>query len=350
MRSPRLRPLLLAAAMIAAAGCSTFSSEGDENRNRLATYLENAANYYDQAHYARAYQQWQKALEVDPDDVRARLGQAMALYQLGRAPTREGLVSLTRAEEALTDLLDDDLDGQEWKAELGYALVQDQWVELYDRKVRMSERDIVDEKVVDMKQLEADRTERRRRIALAEQTFRDILTGEEQEKRDRLTCIMSIARLTFLRGDLEESLAWCGKYEDEVDKSKKFWRDAAAKYPKERPIYESKIAGAERQEAELRDLMGSVLYKLGRFEAAEAELDKVIVIDPKRASAYLNRGIVRQERGDWDRARADYVEFLERARLADDDPAVREAASRLFDVEELVRAEDDLRREAENRR
>jgi tetratricopeptide (TPR) repeat protein len=339
--------MLLTVALLLVAACGSVSTSGDEDRNRLATYLENAANYYDQAHYARAYQQWQQALDVEPDNVKGRLGQAMALYQLGRAPTREGLVALTRAEAALTDLLDDDLDGQEWKAELGYALVQDQWVQLYDRKIRLSERDIADEKVVDRERLAADRKELLRRIALGERTFRDILAGEEQEKRDRLTCIMSIARLTFLRGDLEESLVWCGAYESEVDKSKAFWRDAAARYPKERPIYESKVAGAERQEAELRDLMGSVLYKLRRFEAAEAELDKVLVLDPKRATAYLSRGIVRQERGDWDRARADYVEFLERARGDDDDPAIREAGARLFEVEALVKAEDDLRRETD---
>jgi tetratricopeptide (TPR) repeat protein len=272
----------------------------------------------------------------------------MCLYQLGRAPGREGLERLIQAEAALADLLDDDLDGQEWKAQLGYGLVQQRWVRLYDTRIRLSEQDKKENIPVDEKELRENRRELARRISLAESTFTDILSSGDQAVRDRLTCLVSLASLTFMRNDLEASLAHCREYEKQVTLSKDLWTDAAARFPKERPIYEAKIDGAERQEAELRDLMGSVLFKLRRFDDAEKELDIVLTLDETRASAYLSRGIIRQERGDWDRARSDYTQFLSRCGLPDNDPNVREATSRLLQVEELVDAEDDLRRKVEN--
>ena len=135
-----------------------------------------------------------------------------------------------------------------------------------------------------------------------------------------------------------------------MEKSKELWIEAAARFPKERPVYEAKLDGAERQEAELRDLMGNVLFKLGRMDDAKSQLDKVIVLDEDRASAYLNRGLIYHEKGDWDRARADYTEFLARSGLPESDPTMREATSRLLEVEELVEAEDDLRRKLDKPR
>jgi len=346
---PQIALLALATcSVLGLTACHSTTGGGSEDANRLTAYLENAANYYDREHYARAYQQWDKALDIESDNVKCRLGQAMCLYQLSRAPGREGLERLIQAEAALADLLDDDLDGQEWKAQLGYGLVQERWVRLYDSRIRMAERDSRGKSPIDEKELEANRTELTRRISLAESTFIDILGSGDQAVRDRLTCLVSLARLTFMRNDLEASLAHCRAYEKQVKLSKQLWTDASARFPKERPIYEAKIDGAERQEAELRDLMGSVLFKLRRFEDAEKELDIVLTLDETRASAYLSRGIIRQNRGDWDRARADYTEFLARCGLPTDDPNVREATSRLLQVEELVDAEDELRRKIEN--
>ena len=66
----------------------------------------------------------------------------------------------------------------------------------------------------------------------------------------------------------------------------------------------------------------------------------VLEIDPERASAYLNRGIMRQTREDWDRARQDFRTFLAMTTRAKDDPSVLEAQRRLEEVERRVREED----------
>jgi len=351
MRTPNPLPacLLVLASALGAAGCGTLGGIDKDEQARLSTYLQNAANYYDRAHWERAYQQWGKALEIEPDNVKCRLGQAMVLYQLGRARTPDGLKSLVAADEALTDLLDDDLEGLEWQAEMGYALVQTQWVVLYDERIRLSEAQMAREEPVNQDELRANRAELTRRARFARESFQEVLDGGEHEVRDRLTCMLELARLHAVEGSYEESLAQCKLYEREVDRSKQFWRDSAERFPREKDIWESKIAGAERQEAELRDLMGNVLYKLQRFDAAEKELDQVIALQPSRATAYLNRGMIRQSRGDWDRARADFESFLDHTERSPSDPVFLEVTRRLEEVEQLVQAEDELRRKVDQR-
>ena len=65
-----------------------------------------------------------------------------------------------------------------------------------------------------------------------------------------------------------------------------------------------------------------------------------IHIDPERASAYLNRGIMRQQRQVWDRARQDFRTFLAMTARPDEDPSVIEARRRLEEVDARVQEED----------
>ena len=74
---------MLAVTAAATAGCTSFGGLTKTERQTVALYLENAANYYDAGRYDSAYQQWTMALNMDPTRDKARLGQAMALYQLG---------------------------------------------------------------------------------------------------------------------------------------------------------------------------------------------------------------------------------------------------------------------------
>ena len=329
-RFAALRLLLLSAAFVLTA-CQSVVGTGD--RGRLALYLENAAQYYDQAHYERAYHQWDKALEIDPLNDKARLGQGMALYQMGRFEETEAVPRLAAAEERLEELRHEDLDGQEWKAELGYGLVQDRWVQLYDRKIRQLEARRAKTGETDEAELGVAREQLTRRIGLAERSYKSVLGGGEQEAQYQLACLMGLAKMAALRGDYDECLGQARLYEEHVVKSKRLWRDAMERFPKDAPLYEQKLRGAEQQEAELRDVLGNVLFKLGRMEDALAELDTVIDLDTTRASAYLNRGIVRQRLGHWDLARQDLRTFLAMTESGPDDPSVVEASERLAAVE-----------------
>ncbi len=339
MRIPRTltRAAWLLLTVITTVTCTTL---GTEDRKRLTLHLENAAQYYDQRHYERAYQQWDKALETDPLNEKARLGQAMALYQLGLEESPDGVARLQAAEERLDELRDEDLDGLEWQAELGYALTMDRWVSLFARKVRQLRYQREIEGATDEEELALAERELEKRAHIAERAYRTVHTGGEREAQYQLACLIGLAKMTAYRGDFETSLEYARDYEGQIVRSKRLWRDAAKRFPREAALWEMKLHNAERQEAELRDLIANVLFKLGKYTEAESELDVVLEIDPERSSAYLNRWIMRQARRDWDRAREDFRTFLAMTARPDDDPSVIEARRRLQEVEERVEEED----------
>ncbi len=344
MRVPRkliIAPYVLVLACLTQA-CTTL---GTEDRKTLTLHLENAAQYYDQAHYLRAHQQWGLALEVDPLNGKARLGRSMALYQLGLEESPTGVARLQLASEQLDELRYEDLDGLEWQAELGYALVNDRWVSLYSRKVRLLKYELAtegkeSEQTEKAEELELAQSELQRHASLAETAYASV-HGGEREAQYQLTCMVGLAKMAAFRGDYEASLEYQKEYEEQIVRSKRFWRDSIERYPREAALWEQKLHGAERQEAELRDLIANVLYKLGRIEEAEFELNVVIELDPERDSAFLNRGILRQTRKDWDRARQDLRTFLAMTARDADDASVIEAKRRLAEVEARVREEDE---------
>jgi len=331
---------LLAAALCAAAGCNSLTSE---NEGELTLYLENAAHYYDAGHYQRAYHQWEQALELDDSNDKARLGQAMALYRLGCANTKEAVPLLADAAQRLDALRREHLgDIPQWRAELGYALTQERWADLYDRKLRKLEEDARRGLDPDPQTVKSTRLRFESHLAAAHDSFQHVLAGEEKEPRDKLTCWLGLARVAAWRGDLEETLTYARKYQEQVINSKNLWRSGAKASPREAIAYEAKLAGAELQEAELLDLMANCSFKLGRLDEAEKHLDQVIAMFPERATAYLNRGRVREQRGDLDLARGDYKKFLVLTDLPEGDTSIIEAARRLSDVEARL-AEADTR-------
>ena len=153
--------------------------------------------------------------------------------------------------------------------------------------------------------------------------------------------------IEFGLGHREESLTYARRLEQEVMDSKKLWEISAREFPRERATYELLLAAAENHEAQLRDVMANVLFKLDRMQEAEAELDKLLALDDKKIDAFMSRGIIRQKRKDWDRARSDFRLYLELTDLPRDHPSVMEASRRLAQVEIMVDAEDRLREETE---
>ena len=322
---------------LALAACSTLTTE---DRQVASAYVENAAQYYDAGHYLRAYQQWDKALGIDPDEERAQLGQAMALYQLSREDSKEGLARLTEAERRLQVLRDAELGDQSWKVELAFALVQERWAELYERAIRVHELRVSQGQKVDPAKLTEAQEALPGRIAAAEKSLRRVLGDSRTEPNFQMTAWLGMARMTSLRGAYVESLAWCRKYETQVVQSREFWE-------KQGDTYATRLFGARLQEAELRDVLANTLFKLERFDEAEKELDRLIAIQPQRANAYLNRGRLREAHNSWDLARSDYGKFLELTDLPENDPVVLEAGKRRILCEErlaaeLERMEDDL--------
>ena len=340
-----LKPCSSARAIVLAVlvACSTpaCNSISSDQEQLLSTYLENAAQYYDGGHFQRAYQQWDQALAMDSGNQKARFGQAMALYQMGRIETTKAIEGpLTQATFRLDELRKENFDKDQWKVELGVAMVHGRWCEIYERKLRVMAEQETKGVPRDEKLVATVKSEFARHVAISEQAFKNVLEGSEKDPRDRLTCWLGLARISAWRDDLPASLEYANLYLGQVVRSKQLWKDSAERYPKEAPIYEAKQAGAALQEADLRDLMGAVLFRLGREDEAEVQVNKVLEMFPQRASAYLNRGILRQMRGDDDLARGDFKRFLNYVDLPDNDPSILEATRRLAEVESRLATQD----------
>jgi tetratricopeptide (TPR) repeat protein len=140
--------------------------------------------------------------------------------------------------------------------------------------------------------------------------------------------------MAALRGDWEGALAQAEKYKTKIVESKEFWKKQGSEYS-------TRLFGAELQEAELRDVMANCLYKAGRHDEAETELGHLIEVQPARASAYLNRGMMRYRRAAWDLARADLRRFLALTDLPQDDAVSMEAMKALVVAEERVAEDED---------
>jgi tetratricopeptide (TPR) repeat protein len=334
---PRALLVVLTVVVGAGASCNSVSSE---NEAQLALYLENAAQYYDGGHYQRAYQQWDQALLLDGSNEKARLGQAMSLYQMGRVDRPEAMEPLSEATRRLEELRGEDFGRDHWKIELGLALVHQRWSDLYERRLRLIEEQERKGVRRDATKFEEAKREFAAHMEEAAHSYEYVLSGSEQEPRHRLTCWIGLAQISAWRGELAKTLEYAELYLEQIERSKSQWRDAIKRYPLDAPIYHSKLTGAEFQEAELRDLMGATLFKLGRTKDAETQLNTVIGLFPDRANPYLNRGVIRQIRGDDDLARADFKKFLVLTSLPEDDPSILEATRRLTEVEMRLAAQE----------
>jgi tetratricopeptide (TPR) repeat protein len=329
-----MRRSLTSLALVLCLAVASCKSTTAEDAQVVSAYLENAAQYYDSTHYLRAYQQWQKALELDPDEERAQLGQAMALYQLGREETKEGVERLTESERRLEALRRGGLGDQSWKAEIGYALVQQRWADLYDRALRLEAANADAGRPVNEEKRALAEKEIPRRIDLSAKSYRAVLADKRTEPNLQMSCWLGLARLALLNGEFEESLEWCAKYEKQVVRSAKFWETQGESYA-------SKLFGARLQEAELKDVRANTLFKLNRFQEAEQELDRLLALQPERADAYLNRAMIRETRAAWDLAGADYRKYLDLTDRKEDDLVVLEAKKRCLLCEERVAAQDE---------
>ena len=117
MRHPNLRRLLIASVAAACLpACSILGSDPEVKRDDKELhfdpeyYSQNAKEYFEGGHYARAKQQWQNQLKLE-DNWMARLGVASCDYYMGSlsldlGDIKGGRTRLMEAETAIRDLWD----------------------------------------------------------------------------------------------------------------------------------------------------------------------------------------------------------------------------------------------------
>ncbi|MCU0725729.1 MAG: tetratricopeptide repeat protein [Planctomycetes bacterium] len=320
-------------------GCLTDEETPEERE--ASFYTNNAQAYIDGGHYERALQQFDRALEIDEDNQLALVGRAWTYVMLGEAQILRGVkagaenIQLALAE--FEELEGDDFGPASYKIDLGYGKAHLLMAELYERRADLL-RSAVERRPDPQKEAARSAADESRLEHYREATTylaRVLEAKDNPLAKDDLTALLLMARINVGRQDYAGALIYTERYLEQVRRSKSLWLDAIRKYPSDEKLYEAKLAGAVAKEVPARYLISSALFKLGRVENAETELNEVLLLDPFVAGAWLDRGIVREQLGKNEEAIRDYREFLTHAArlgLTEDDPRVVEAAARIANL------------------
>jgi tetratricopeptide (TPR) repeat protein len=323
----------LALAALAPAGCAATEAE----ELGVETYIHNAQGYVDGGHYAEALGQFRNALALDPDNRKALLGEATCLYWTGMAETSEGGRAVEEAEAKAEALDPEGWAEGSWKVHLLQGMVRARLADLWSRKAEAARcagaegRAPPDAAEAAAAQA-SERADAYDRAAV--RAFEHVLTYEDQPlARNNLTALFQLASRGALRArspeDYVKPREYLARFEKEVERSKALWREMKLKEPRLAGAYDAKLKSAEKQEADLRDLVANILFKSRRHEESIAQLDRVIELDPSRAAALYNRGRNHEELGRFGLAADDYGRFLRLTDLPSGSPAVLEAVERM---------------------
>jgi tetratricopeptide (TPR) repeat protein len=322
--------------------CTTPGPE-DDDAYTVEFFNNNAQHYYDGGDYTRAMQQFEKALELEPSNEVALLGQAWCQVFLAEGNILRGdpLAAdlLERARDSFAALSEEDLDQNQYKVDLGFGKVHVLYGDLYTARVDLIKSELVHRPEGDplagtLRTTEAQRLES---YTQARVLFESVLANEDDPgARDNLTALIQLARIAVIQKDYAGALLYAERYRQQVRRSKELWVRSMKDFPEDKPIWEMKLAGAVAKEVEVLDLIANAYYKLGQLELARDELDRLLLLDPYRTDAYLNRGILRQSLGDARGALEDFQEFMRRAAGLDleyTDHRVIEATRRIMAIE-----------------
>jgi tetratricopeptide (TPR) repeat protein len=328
-------------ALLAAAAAAACAMDDPESLG-TQVYVHNAQEYMDGNHYDQALAQWRRALELEPDNRKALLGEASCLYWLGTGGSPVSGEYILEAEEKAERLDADSYGTNGWKVLLTQGLISARLSDLWGLKAELAKKNVAAGLTGAEDALRTAEGNRDRYLATAMARFEAVLATEDEPfAKNNLTSLFFLASRGALRArtpaEYERPLEWFRRYAVEVDKSKKLWAEMKKKEPDLAEVYQAKLQMAEKQELELRDLVANIYFKLRRHEDSIAELDRVIALDPYRAGAFLARGQNQEELGRFGAAADDYRRFLMLTDLAPDSPLVLEASERKTKCEELLR-------------
>ena len=333
-----VRAALLAALAATAPGCVS-----DDRENLGAqVYLHNAQGYMEGGHWEQALTQFRRALELDPDNRKALLGEATSLYWIGTGENSAAGRALEEAERRIAALDPDSYGDQDWKVRLSAGMIHARLAELWRRKADRARTPAAAGDAAAAEALAAAERAFARHDSESAARFREVLAeADEPLARNNLEALRSLAGREALRAstteEYEEALGYLRRYESEVSKSRGLWIEMKKREPEYAEIYDRKLRRAERQEVELRDLIANLHFKRRDHAASLAEIDRILAIDPGRASAWLARAQNHEEIGRWGDAADDYRRFLELTDLPPASDPVLRATERMAKCEENAR-------------
>ena len=318
MRSPALlallsaTPLWLGGAVLSVAACSS-NDGGLTKAEHAERYYETALRYYYMKEFARAQDQAEKGLQLEPKHVDLRVAMARILQQ------REGRDNILRAERLYRGLLSQAKDDP--RVFLGLAEVLERKAILY--------RESADEIESQERLVSEDPTERARELRADAKEFL-IESDKRYEKsldlRDGLEAVNGMQRVNSLLEEFEASYGWSLTLLSMIDDRVSTWRTQLAVVEiraEEEAKYRALISEDEDLELATRLFAASTLAQLNRHLEAIDHLNRVLELDPDFQQAYSRRGWHQFKIGQYERAIDSLDEFLKRAPI--DSAGAREA-------------------------
>ncbi len=305
---------LACSAVLILGSCASSPPEPDPQK-MLELYREQALGYYEAGALEQAEDQVRKGLDIDPDDDLLKL---MLGWCRQRRGTRDDLLV---AERVFRDLA----PREDYRALLGLGECLERKGVLYTESA---------EKILSGK-LETDspdpvkRADELRGDALEFWTealthYRAVLESKPTESQ----AMAGMHRTFALMGRTEDSLEWAEKLLTQVEAEVQFWQ-TQLKRTDVRAAEEARLRSRMNNTRELTVgthlSAASLLVKLGRKTEAASHLDRVVLLDPSKAAAYSRRGQILFELGRFEEASANLDDFLRLTELPFDHQDVQRA-------------------------
>jgi tetratricopeptide (TPR) repeat protein len=296
-RAPR--PALAAALLALVPACFSSGSKPDPEK-QLSMHREFALRYYDANDLARAEQQADKGLELEPEDVQLRLMKGWIRQR--RGATRDIFV----AERIFRDLV----DTMDYRATLGLAEALERKGVLYSEA---ADAVAAGKRPTDAPSPSARADELARE---AHGAWRQSATWYEktlEAKPGEFQAINGLQRVHALLGDYDESLRWSNQLLEQSLAEIAFWKTKLAQpelSAREEARLRTLLASSTRLQLETHLHASALLVRIGRLEEALAHLESVIAIDPSHSDAYSRRGQVLKGLGRYQEAMASLQQYL----------------------------------------
>lgn len=308
------------------------------DKDKLQLFLDSAVVYYDEGDLVKAEGQARKAVELDPNDLKALTILAMTRARQGNAGDMNALSeSIVLFERAA-----DHGGRDEFQILLGRGMAQSARARLALARVEVLSKPQTSTlaPAPDASSAISKEIERLRETAKADldEAEKSLLRAHE-ELPDFLAVLDSLQALYSLRDEPEKSIEWGRKVVEQTNKGREEKEKILARAGRS-----VEAEGATRREmrrfldAEVnsRSLMALMLHRQGKDREAVDELDRVLTIDPNRVEDYFNRGVCRQIAADYAGARRDFEVFLRRSSLPADSPTIRDAWDRIAECERHI--------------
>ncbi len=295
-------------------GCSSLSHD---EQQQLSGHQRNAKFYLEGGRLDQALDQIERGLRIEPDDYQLRAMRGTVLLRQSGSSLRTEHRLLDEATAILTDVYESRSPSRhEPFVLLPYALaLQKQGRRRLGEEIRLRGQA---SRAPDQQELLAaafvQRDQAHDFLARAG-TVLDVLIERGELLRQAWNHKLQIAQDL---GDDKAFVAAAHAYLDQAAKDQ-----ATVRREIDRtlvPAYESEqtqlLRTLQAEELEVRALLADHHYSRQQYDAALAQLNRVLELDPQRSTDYYNRGRVLMELGRGDEAKADFRKFLATSTLA----------------------------------